>query len=79
MFIKLLAIKIVANSFFGLSSRLIMICSCLDTFPSFTSKSDGLRENRATSEPEISAEDISRIKKRIILNTSENSNTEKKM
>ena len=76
---KLLAIKIVASSFLGLSNKLIMICSCLDTLPSFTSKSEGLSENKATSEPEMSAEDMSRIKKNIILKISVNSMTENKM
>jgi hypothetical protein len=57
----------------------MMICSCLDTLPSFTSKSDGFKENRATSDPEIRAEEISRIKKNIILKTSVNAMTENKM
>jgi hypothetical protein len=79
MFIKLLAIRIVANNFLGLSNKLMIICSCLDTLPSFTSKSDGFNENKATSDPEIRAEAMRSMKKNVILTTSIISIAEKKM
>lgn len=62
MFIKLLATKMVANNFLGLSSNLVKIGTALDFSPKPSSKSVLLKENNATSAPEISAEQISRIK-----------------
>lgn len=67
---KLLAINIVANSFFGLSSSLTNIFSRLVILLSSASKSEGFRENSATSEPDTSAEHTSNKRIRKILNIS---------
>lgn len=64
---KLLAIKIVANNFFGRSSSLIKIWSFGVKLLWSVSKSVGLRENRATSEPDIKAEQSNNITKIISL------------
>jgi hypothetical protein len=53
---KLLAIKMVAKSFFGRSNKEIMILSLLVTLASSVVKSEGFKENSATSEPETKAE-----------------------
>ena len=56
MFIKLLATNMVANSFLGRSNRLKIISIRLDLASNLFSISDRVSENKATSEPEISAE-----------------------
>lgn len=62
IFTKLLAIKIVASSFLGLPNSLAMIFPTGD-FPSFAALiSVGESEKRATSEPEIIAEQHKRMK-----------------
>ena len=57
------------------SNKRIKICCLADTLPSFTSKSEGVRENNATSEPEIKAEQIKSNKRTTIPNTWEKSIT----
>lgn len=59
--IKLLAIKIVANSFFGRSKSEAIIVIGTDLFSRPSSILDLVRENKATSAPEIKAEQISNI------------------
>ena len=59
----------VANNFLGRSNKRIKICCFADTLPSFTSKSEGVKENNATSEPEIKAEQIKSNKRTTIPNT----------
>ena len=66
IFTKLLATKMVANSFLGRSKSRIKICCFEETFPSFTSKSAGVSENKATSEPEIKAEQTNNKTRTII-------------
>lgn len=61
IFIKLLATSIVANNFFGLFNSLEMISKDLESFWSLASRSDGVNEKSATSAPEISAEQSSKI------------------
>ena len=56
MFIKLLATNMVANNFLGRSNRLKIISIRLDLAPNLFSISVRGNENKATSEPEISAE-----------------------
>ena len=55
IFIKLFATKIVARSFLGFSNSLEIISRDLDDL-SESSKSNWVSENRATSAPEIKAE-----------------------
>jgi hypothetical protein len=57
--IKLLAINIVANSFFGRSKSEAIIVIGIDLFSRPSSILDLVRENKATSAPEIKAEQIS--------------------
>jgi len=66
---KLLTIKIVANSFFGFSSNLITDCFLLDLFAELSSKSVLDNEKKATSEPDIKAEIISNTNREIIPKT----------
>jgi len=54
--IVLFATNMVANNFFGLSSNLMMTICFLLRFAGSNSKSVGVRENKATSAPEIKAE-----------------------
>ena len=67
MFIKLLATKIVANSFLGRSKSVAIINIAGDLFSKPSSKLDLVNENNATSAPEIRAEHISKIIRMIIL------------
>ena len=53
---KLLAINMMANKFFGLSNKPTAICEVLSvSFPN-SSKSVGVKEKNATSDPEIIAD-----------------------
>ena len=63
IFIKLLATKIVANSFFGRSKRYDIISICLDFASKPVSISVLVKENKATSAPEINAEQNSNTNK----------------
>ncbi len=67
MFIKLLATNIVANNFLGRSKSeaIIFIAGTSFSKPSF--KSDLVSENKATSAPEIRAEQISKTTSKTIL------------
>lgn len=56
IFIKLFATKIVANSFLGRSNSLAMICIAAELFSMPSSTLDFVKENNATSAPDISAE-----------------------
>ena len=70
IFIKLLATRIVANSFLGFSNNEETIFVFLEVLLSgSTSRSEGVKEKNATSAPEISAENKSRSKHRAILAT----------
>jgi len=63
MFIKLFVIRIVANNFFGFINSFWTISSFFDAFlfeESF-SKSEGVKEKKATSAPDIKAEQINKI------------------
>src|SRR5690606_22131043 len=62
MFTKLFETKIVANNFFGLPNNRCTIASffAMD-FSRFVSKSEGVNEKKATSDPEIRAEQASKI------------------
>ncbi len=62
MLMKLLATKMVANSFFGRSNSLEMILKCLALSSKPESISDFDNEKRATSAPEINAEQSNKIK-----------------
>ena len=66
MFIKLLATKIVASSFLGFFSSFVMVSMILESVSSPVLKSLWLIENNATSAPDISAEQNSSIKSKII-------------
>ena len=68
MFIKLLATNIVANNFLGRSNSIAIICIRLDLASNPFSISVLVSENKATSAPEISAEQ----------NSSKNNNTKPK-
>ena len=59
MFIKLFAIRIVANSFLGFINRDCMILSFEFSDSSISSNWLGVSEKKATSDPEISAENKS--------------------
>ena len=59
--IKLLAIKMVANSFLGRSNNFIIWRSLAVYSASVEGKSLGLSENSATSDPDISAEQNNKI------------------
>ena len=59
IFIKLLATKIVASNFFGRRKSVLMMSNAFELL-SCGSKSAFVREKRATSAPEISAEQHSR-------------------
>lgn len=65
-FIKLLATKIVANSFFGRSKSLEIILKVFGFSSSPVSMSDLVNEKKATSAPEISAEQINKTMSRTI-------------
>jgi hypothetical protein len=65
----LFATRIVANSFFGFSSKLITIFWVLVLLPLPEIKFAGVREKKATSAPEIKAEQISSTKSATVLNT----------
>ena len=69
MLIKLLATRMVANNLLGFSSKLRTMSSRLEG--SFSEEgslmSDADSENRATSEPDIKAEQISRTKNKTML------------
>ena len=58
--IKLLATRIVANSFFGFSNNNLTRWRFLLSFSS--SKSVGVNENKATSAPEMSAEQANKTR-----------------
>ena len=60
--IKLFATRIVASSFFGLSSNLEMINRGVFFSSSLSSISDLVSENKATSAPETKAEQMSSTK-----------------
>ena len=59
--IKLLATRIVAKSFFGFCNKLSIICIGTDLFSNPSSIFALVRENKATSEPEIKPEQTSKI------------------
>lgn len=65
--IKLLATKIVANSFLGFSSSLVIMDSALEFWWSSGSISERVNEKSATSAPEINAEQNSNTNSRITL------------
>lgn len=67
MLIKLLAMSMVASSFFGFSSSLLIICIGLELASKPFSISDLVNENKATSAPEINAEQIKSIKRQVML------------
>lgn len=68
MFRKLLATRIVAKSFFGLDSRFCTIPSFFAiAFSLFVSKSEGVNEKKATSAPEIRAEQASKTTSKMLL------------
>ncbi len=56
MLIKLLATRIVANSFFGRSNNFIIISIVADLCSIPSSKLDFVKEKKATSAPDIKAE-----------------------
>lgn len=56
MFIKLLATNIVANNFLGLPSNFEIISIDFEYFSEVVSKSFCVKENKATSAPDTSAE-----------------------
>ena len=60
-FTKLFDINIVANNFFGADKRLFTLWWAFDSEELSVSFSDGLSEKKATSEPDIKAENKSRI------------------
>lgn len=62
IFMKLLATKIVARSFFGRSNKLDMVSIAADFSLTPLSISDFVNEKKATSAPEIKAEQASRTK-----------------
>ena len=57
---KLLAIKIVANNFFGFSKSLVIMSNCLSFVLESLSRSVFDSEKKAISVPEINAEDTSK-------------------
>lgn len=61
MFTALFAIKIVANKYFGLLSTVVISVEFLSSASFIFSKSDGVNENKATSEPDIKAEQTNKI------------------
>ena len=63
--IKLLEIRIVANSFFGDCSNKLIVCEDFDSSLLSVSLSFGVNEKKATSEPEINAENTNKIIKTI--------------
>ena len=63
MFIKLLATKIVANSFFGLSNNLIIKFIFFKSKDSASSICVLVIENKATSTPDINAEKVNKSNK----------------
>ena len=63
MFIKLFATNMVANNFCGFCRSLETISIGLDFFSSSESMSNRVRENKATSAPEIKAEHNNSISK----------------
>ncbi len=65
--IKLLATKIVANNFFGRSKSLAMIIRGTDLLSIPSLMLDLVKENRATSAPEINAEQMSKTISKTIL------------
>jgi hypothetical protein len=65
--IKLLATRIVANNFLGRSNSFAIICIVTDLFSIPSSILDFVRENKATSAPEIKAEHTSKTKRKRIL------------
>src|SRR5690554_1764507 len=68
MFMKLLATRIVAKSFFGFDSNFSTIASFLAiAFSLFVSKSEEDKEKKATSAPEISAEQPNKTTSKTIL------------
>ncbi len=71
IFMKLFATSIVANSFLGRSSRLAIICIVADLLSILSSILDLVRENSATSAPEINAEQTSNTKSNMMLMTNE--------
>ena len=71
IFIKLLATKIVANSFCGFCSRSDTILIALDFSSNSLSISARDKENKATSDPEIRAEQSNKKKNKIIPDTNE--------
>ena len=61
-FTKLLVINMVANNRFGRSSKFLRVTNFLSLLPSKASTSAGPKEKQATSEPDISAEQIKSIR-----------------
>jgi len=57
---KLLVIRIVPNNLLGFRSVFRMACERFVPLPVISERSDGDREKKATSDPEITAEPISR-------------------
>ena len=71
IFIKLLATRIVANNFLGRSKSLATNAIATDLFSRPSSILDLVKENNATSAPEINAEQISKIISKTILEINE--------
>jgi hypothetical protein len=69
--IKLLATRIVANNFFGRSKSLAMISIVTDLPSTPSSILDLVKENNATSAPEINPEQMSKTISKTILVTNE--------
>ncbi|GGW55546.1 hypothetical protein GCM10008085_03650 [Winogradskyella epiphytica] len=67
MFIKLFATNIVANSFFGRSNSLAITSIEVDLFSKPSLILDLVKEKRATSAPDIKAEEINSIMSIMIL------------
>ena len=67
IFIKLLATRIVANNFLGRSKSFAIMAKGTDLFSTPSSILDLVKENNATSAPEINAEQISRTISKTIL------------
>ena len=62
MLTKLFPISIVANNLFGLSNKLRIKLPVLDSSPSMSFLSCGDKEKKATSAPDIKAEQSNKIK-----------------
>ena len=79
MFRKLFETKIVAKSFFGFDRSFSTIASFFAiAFSWFVSKSDGDNEKKATSAPDMSAEQANKTINKIMLVICEKSKAERK-